>query len=295
MSTIIEKSIAVRVTNTTESPHLTKKHTQIVEFSVVTPEQSKHIKAVDMAILSMIRQDDRDLTAYLNELLRTSKPEQQDNTFWFPTPENPGKPEDLTPIQTRIFKELNELKDKEKLNPQDSTESRNKFLKQFDWTLLTESEKQAIEDILVDYHDIFARHRMDIGMNTEFKVKLTPKDDKVVYSQSLPMPIHLKEDLIVELALMRKYGIITVLPFYKYASPIFEQRKPNGKLRLLADLRKINSLIADDYTNNNHPVSTLSDAAQHLAGKSLFCKLDCSQAYHYHGPTLSGDACIHFR
>ena len=46
------------------------------------------------------------------------------------------------------------------------------------------------------------------------------------------------------------------------------------------DLRKINSLIADDYTNNNHPVSTSSDAAQHLAGKSLFCKLDCSQAYH---------------
>ena len=117
-------------------------------------------------------------------------------------------------------------------------------------------------------------------MNTEFKVKLTPKDDKAVYSQRLPIPIHPKEDLIVELALMHKYGIITVLPFSKYASPIFAQRKPNGKLRLLVDLREINSLIADDYTNNNHPVSTLSDAAQHLAGKSLFCKLDCSQAYH---------------
>ena len=94
------------------------------------------------------------------------------------------------------------------------------------------------------------------------------------------MAIHLKEDLIVELALMHKYGIITVLPFSKYASPIFAQRNPNGKLRLLVDLRKINSLIADDYTNNNQPVSTLSDAAQHLAGKSLFCKLECSQAYH---------------
>ena len=79
---------------------------------------------------------------------------------------------------------------------------------------------------------------------------------------------------------MHKYGIITVLPLSKYASPIFARRKPNGKLRLLVDLRKINSLIADVYTNNNHPVSTLSDAAQHLAGKSLFCKLDCSQAYH---------------
>ena len=259
MSTIIDKRIAVRVTHTTESPYIIKKHTQIAEFSVVTPEQSKHIKPVGMAILSMIPQGDPDLTAYLNELLRTNKPEQQDNTFWFPTPENPGKPEDHTPIQTRILKELNELKDKEKLNPEESTESRNKFLKRFDWTdtLLTEMEKQAIEDILVDYHDLFARHRMDIGTNTEFKVELFPKKDKAVYSQSLPMPTHPKEDLIVELALMHKYGIITVLPFSKYASPIFAQRKPNGKLRLLVDLRKINSLIADDYTNNNHPVSTL--------------------------------------
>ena len=44
----------------------------------------------------------------------------------------------------------------------------------------------------------------DIRMNTEFKVKLTPKDDKAEYRQSLPMPIHLKEDLNVDLALMQK-------------------------------------------------------------------------------------------
>ena len=271
MSTIIDKRRAVKVTNTTESPYLIKKHTQIAEVSVVTPEQSKHIKPVYMAMLSMIPQGDPDLTAYLNEHFRTNKPEEQNNLFWFPTPENPGKPENHTPIQTSILKELNELKEKGKLNPQESTEYRNKFLKRFDWTdtLLTETEKQAIEDNLVDYHDIFARHRMDIGMNTEFKVKLTPKDDKAVYSQSLPMPIHLKEDLIFELALMHKYGISTVLPFSKYASIIFAQKKPNGKLRLLADLRKI-----------NHPVSTLSDAAHHLAAKSLFCKLGCSQGYH---------------
>ena len=181
-STIIDKGIAVRVTNTTESPYLIKKHTQIAEFSVVTPEQSEHIKPVDMAILSMILQGDPDLTACLNELLRTNNPEQQDNTFWFPTRENPGKPEGHTRIPTRILNELNELKDKEKLNPQESAESRKKFLKRFDWTdtLLTETEEQAMEGILVDYHDIFAGHRMDIGMNLEFKVKLTTKDDKVV-------------------------------------------------------------------------------------------------------------------
>ena len=56
--------------------------------------------------------------------------------------------------------------------------------------------------------------------------------------------------------------------------------KPNAKLRLLVDFRKINTLTADDYINNNHPFSTLTDAVQHMAGKNLFCKLDCSQAYH---------------
>ena len=193
-----------------------------------------------MAILSMIPQGEPDLTAYLNEFLKTKKTEQQTNTFWFRKSENPGTLEDHTPIQTRILKQLNELKDKEKLNPQESTKSRNKFLKRFDWTdtLPTGTEKQATEDVLVDYHDIIARHRMDIGMNTEFMVKLTSKNEKTVYSQNLPMPIHLKEDPIFELALMHKYGIITILPFSKYASPIFAQRKPNGKLRLLVDLRK---------------------------------------------------------
>ena len=176
----------------------------------------------------MIRQGDAELTAYLNELLRTNKPEQQNNTFWFPTPENPGKPEDHTPIQTRILKELNELRNMEKIKPQESTESRNNFLKWFNWTdtLLTKTEKQAIEDILLGYHDIFARHRMDIGMNTEFKVKITPWDDEAVYSQSFPMPIHLKEDLIVELALMNKYEIITVMPFSKYVSPVLHKGSP---------------------------------------------------------------------
>ena len=86
----------------------------------------------------------------------------------------------------------------EKLNPKNDTKSLRKFHERFNWTitLLTENEKQAIKDVLVDYHDIFARHRTDIGMNTEFKVTLSPENNKAVYSQSLPMPIHLTEDLI---------------------------------------------------------------------------------------------------
>ena len=86
MSTIFDRKIAVRVTNTTESPYTINTNTQTAEFSVVTPEQSKFIKPVDKAILSIIPEGDLDLIIYSAELLRTEKPDQQNNTFWFLTP-----------------------------------------------------------------------------------------------------------------------------------------------------------------------------------------------------------------
>ena len=131
-------------------------------------------------------------------------------------------------------------------------------------------DRKQLEQTIVQYNDIFARHRLDNSKNNSFKVKLAPKDERKLYMQSLPVPYNLKENLTVALALMHSYGIITTLPTSKYASPIFAQRKPNGKLRLLVDLRKINALISDDYINNSHPVSTLSEAAQHLAGRNCF-------------------------
>ena len=145
--------------------------------------------------------------------------------------------------------------------------------------MLQQHEIRQIKTLLEEFHDIFARHSFAIGVNEEFTVKLTPKDESPAYSQSLPIPVNLIEIILVELAMLHKYGIIT-LPFSKYATPIFAQKKPNEKLRLLVGLRKINNLISDDYVNNNHPVSTLTDAAQHMAGKKLFCKLDCSHVYH---------------
>ena len=77
MSTIFDRKIAVRVTNTTQSPYTINKNTQIAEFSVLTPEQSKFTKPVDTAILIMIPEGDPDLVTYLTELLRTNKLDQQ--------------------------------------------------------------------------------------------------------------------------------------------------------------------------------------------------------------------------
>ena len=281
--TLTNGQVSVHLNNFPDSPYTLKTGTQVATFTVLSPEQMKYVKPIDPVTTWHLLQDNPENAAYYaSSLIKSTKPEDFKENYWFPTPEDPGDPQHHTPIQKRILSELINLQELEKLNPQDDPESRRQFLSNFDWTdsMLQPAEIARIEDLLVEFHDIFARHRFDIGMNEDFKVKLTPKDDSTAYSQSLPTPINLKEDILVELALLHRYGIITTLPFSKYASPIFAQKKPNGKLRLLVDLRKINNLISDDYINNNHPVSTLTDAAQHMAGKKLFCKLDCSQAYH---------------
>ena len=283
LCTVNNNAVGYQVINFSDMPYTLPIDTHMADFQVLTPEQIKHIKPVDPSTLTfMMHQHMENTDLYLNQLMKPNQSSDEQETYWFPTPEEPGDPDTYTPIQQRIYDELLELKQLEQLNPNDNDESRMKFLSHFDWTDTTLSpfEKQHIEDILVQKHDIFARHRFDIGTNREFKVKLTPNDDRPAYSQSLPTPINRKDDITVELALLHRYGIITTLPFSKYACPIFAQRKPNGRLRLLVDLRKINNLITQDYVNNNHPVSTLSDAAQHMAGKKLFCKLDCSQTYH---------------
>ena len=180
----------------------------------MTPEQMKYVKPVDPAPTWHPLQNDQEQAAhYVSSLIKISKNPQKTENYWFPTPENPGNPEEHTPIQKRILRELQALKHLETLNPTKDEESRAKFLENYDWkdSTLTTDERAETEELLVGVHDIFARHRFDRGMNEEFKVILTPKDNSPAYSQILPAPINLKEDILVELAMLHKHGIITTL------------------------------------------------------------------------------------
>ena len=101
-----------------------------------------------------------------------------------------------------------------------------------------------------------------------------------MYTQAPPTPIHYRDDVLVELALLQYWGVVTTLTYSKYSSPIFAVLKPSGKLRLLVDLRRQNHLIRHDYDNHSFPIPTLADVSAILAGNKFFAKLDCSQAFH---------------
>ena len=76
----------------------------------------------------------------------------------FLTPKNFGNTEDHTPIETQILNEQQERQQKEELNPKDDAESQMKFMERFDSTetLPAETEKQAAENILFEFHVLFA-------------------------------------------------------------------------------------------------------------------------------------------
>ena len=70
------------------------------------------------------------------------------------------------------------------------------------------------------------------------KIKLTPEHSNPVSIQNPPTTFHLGGEMIIEVALLQYYGIITTLTISKYSSPVFAQRKPSGKLRIVHDLRR---------------------------------------------------------
>ena len=72
------------------------------------------------------------------------------------------------------------------MNPLKDDTSRNNFLSNFKWSksVLSNEYRQTIEEVLLEYNDIFARHEFDIGGNDTFTVKLTPEHHNPIYTQS---------------------------------------------------------------------------------------------------------------
>ena len=176
ISTARGKKTAIKVANTTDFPYTIAADTKIAELQILKPEETKMIRPVDIAALNLLTEHD-DVVTYINALMQVERPDDNEETFWFPTPENPGIEPEHSPIQRRILKELRELAELEKLDPTENEQSRTKFLSMFKWTdsLITEKDRENLEATIVEFHDIFARHRLDIRMNTQFKVSLTPK------------------------------------------------------------------------------------------------------------------------
>ena len=84
------------------------------------------------SVRHLLNNNHDDAIHYVNSLLKTSKTDEVNETYWFPTPQNPGNEREHTPIQTHILNELRKLEQLEQLNPLEDTTSKDQFLSNFD-------------------------------------------------------------------------------------------------------------------------------------------------------------------
>ena len=207
------------------------KNKQLAVFNFLSSQEEEKLIEIGPKLLALDKTKNGELLNQLNQFLRvrnnrsSRQPKRlspEYDKIWFPTPETCQKRENLPPLQNKILDNISELQQRDSLNPQSKEKEKETFLKQFDWSKSSLKADQVAEMqyLLIASYDIFAKRRFVVGYNTELKVKLTPAHDLPVYVQSQLTPIPLRDEILVEVALMQYYGIVTLLPNSKFNSPI---------------------------------------------------------------------------
>ena len=150
-----------------------RKGTAVAIFKILTPNQAKYVNEMPPTHINLLQRFPEDAEAVVNQLFR----EQNEvlSRKWYPTPDTCSDPTKLNKLERRIYDEIIELRRIESLDPTKKEETREQFLSEFKdtWTdsLLSPEQIERMKDNLVSYQSVFARHRFDIGINTEFKIK----------------------------------------------------------------------------------------------------------------------------
>ena len=243
LRTIDEKGkILISAINISDHYVHIKADTLIASLDILNQSQADRLINIDPQLIALAKmRDPNDLENGLNQLeckwisqIRKVAPTPLYDKLWFRTPETCSSPENLPPLQREIYEQIKHFQSLEKIDPKIDCEQKEKFLQKFKWenSVLTSEQKVEVERLLVEFSDIFAKHRFVVGYNTELKIKLTSEHDMPVYVQSPITPIYLRDELIVELALMHYFNLVTTLSHSKYSSPVFAQRESSGKPNL---------------------------------------------------------------
>ena len=72
-----------------DHPYTLKKGTDIANFSILTPEQAKHIRTVNpTSMRHLLNKNHDDAVHYINSVFKLSKIDEVNKTYWFLTPQN---------------------------------------------------------------------------------------------------------------------------------------------------------------------------------------------------------------
>ena len=183
--------------------------------------------------------------------------------------------------QVAIFERKTNFKCKFDINKY--TESEKEFIQMFDFqhSHLTQEELEKIVTITLEYKEVYATTKFDVG-KTKVKLNLRMKKDVIFRKERISkVPIHLGKRIQKLLDVLKKYDIIA--PVNKeqlstgntFTNPVIILRKGES-LKKVLDARHLNSMI--DESKCNWPIEPVDVALTRING-TIFTTADLNSAY----------------
>ena len=133
---------------------------------------------------------------------QTGRSPPQCSKLWFLTPETCNDFLNFTPLQREVFDRRLKLQTQENWILKIMALKNWDFWKKNHGTPKADQKKQ-LEEVLVEFQDVFANHRFDVGYNTDLKIKPTTGHPHPLSVQGPPAPMHLCDEILIELLLLQ--------------------------------------------------------------------------------------------
>ena len=140
---------------------------------------------------------------------------------------------------------------------------------------LTLSQRQKVENLLMEYHDVFSSNDSDLGRTPLAEHRIDTGDSRPVKVPPRRIPIHKRAEVEDTVKSLSDQGLIepSISP---WSSALVLVKKKDGSLRCCVDYRLLNAATVKD----SYPLPRIDDTLDALVGSQWFSTLDLKSGYH---------------
>eukprot|EP00731_Ephydatia_muelleri_P009158 Em0004g1496a len=139
---------------------------------------------------------------------------------------------------------------------------------------ISESEREQLYSLLVEFADVFSFSSKDLGRTKELKHHIFTSDAQPVHLSPRRIPQARREELRGLLRDMLESDVIQQSDS-PWSSPIVLAKKHDGTTRFCVDYRKVNEVTRKDA----YPLPRVDDTLDTLVGSKFFTTLDLASGY----------------
>ena len=233
--------------------------TEIVEFEIQTlcsdiPSKQKRVNVFDsgpeeeIIISPMICAIDKTTTkAIVINPTAEAKTLRSDETYGRGRTENEEKLIPLNKLKA-TSSELCDYQNQDVYEKKPLTAEKKKYLTEHlkVGPQLTPEQQKILVQLVMDHHEAFGGHEYDIGVTDTYTLDIKMKTEEPIYVKQFRIPDTHRDWLIEHVKKLLAIGVIE-RSTSRWNSPVFAVSKPSGGLRMIVDLRKINSSMIPHY------------------------------------------------